>query len=192
MIDKVKLSKGLILDTAADLFRTTSYSQVSMRSIALKLNVKAASLYNHISSKDEILESIIFSLVEVFMETIQKTKLSNKSTNEKLKEIINTHIDIAVKNPNSFATLNNDWMFLKETKRSEFIKSRSSYEADLENILIEGIRKNEIKNVNTKIMIYQMLSSLRNIHLWNRKNKLTSEELKKELPKLILTGLMKT
>lgn len=190
MNNKLKLSRKLILSTSAELFRTKSYSQVSMRSIALKLNVKAASLYNHINSKDEILEGIIFSLVDVFMHTIQHTKNSNKSTREKLEEIIKTHIDIAVKSPNSFATLNKDWMYLKEPKKSEFVKSRKSYEKDLESILLTGAENNETKKINTKIIIYQMLSPLRNIHLWNEKNKLSSQELKEELPKLILDGVL--
>ncbi len=190
MNDKLKLSRALILNTSAELFRTKSYSQVSMRSIALKLNVKAASLYNHISSKDEILEGIIFSLVNEFMQSIQNTKNAKISTQKKLEDIIKTHIDIAVKNPNSFATLNNDWMFLKDPKKSEFINSRLSYEKDLEYILKNGIKKNEIKNHNTKIIIYQMLSPLRNIHLWNEKNKLSPQELKVELSALILGGIL--
>jgi len=190
MNNKLKLSRALILNTSAELFRTKSYSQVSMRSIALKLNVKAASLYNHISSKDEILEAIIFSLVNEFMQSIQNTKNANISTQQKLEDIIKTHIDIAVKNPNSFATLNNDWMFLKDPKKSEFINSRLSYENDLEYILKEGIKKHEIKNHNTKIIIYQMLSPLRNIHLWNEKHQLSPQELKIELSTLILGGVL--
>lgn len=190
MNNKVKLSKALILNTSAELFRTISYSQVSMRNIALKLNVKAASLYNHISSKDEILEEIIFSLVDEFMHSIQNIKNANISTQKKLEDIIKTHIDIAVKNPNSFATLNNDWMFLKDPKRSDFIQSRLSYENDLEYILKEGIKNHEIRNHNTKIIIYQMLSPLRNIHLWNEKHQLSPQELKTELSTLILGGIL--
>lgn len=191
MNSKSKLSRELILETSAELFRKKGYSQVSMRSIALKLNVKASSLYNHIKSKDDILESIIFSLVDLFMKTIQQTKNSKNSTNEKLKDIIKTHIDIAVESPNSFATLNSDWIFLKEPKKSEFIKSRISYEKDLEYILNMGIKSSQIKNIDTKIIIYQMLAPLRNIHLWNERHKLSPEKLKSELSDLILVGLLK-
>jgi AcrR family transcriptional regulator len=191
MNSKSKISRKLILKYSAELFRKNGYMQVSMRSIAFKLNVKASSLYNHIKSKDEILESIIFKLVDVFMVTIQETKHSKKPTHEKLQEIIKTHIDIAVESPNSFATLNNDWIFLKEPKKSEFIQSRISYEKDLEYILQEGITSSQIKNVDTKIIIYQMLAPLRNIHLWNERHRLSPEKLKSELTDLILGGLLK-
>jgi AcrR family transcriptional regulator len=191
MDNKPNLSKDLILKTSARLFREKSYAQVSMRGIAEVLNVKAASLYNHIQSKDEILEGVIFKLVDTFMQTIEKTSKKDNTTAQKLLEIIKTHIDIAVESPNSFATLNNDWIYLREEKRNEFITSRNAYEKQLETILTKGMQLNEIKKVNSKIMIYQLLSPLRNIHQWNRKNYMTTDELKSQLPQLILGGLLK-
>jgi len=190
MEHKPNLSKDLILKTSAMLFREKSYPQVSMRGIAEALNVKASSLYNHIASKDDILESVVFKLVDAFMRTIEETSKKNISTDKKLEEVIRTHIDIAVKNPDSFATLNNDWIYLKGDKRNAFISSRIDYEKKLESILIHGMAMHEIITVNPKIMIYQLLSPLRNIHLWNKKNYMTTEELKSQLPKLILGGLV--
>lgn len=191
MDNKPNLSKDLILKTSARLFREKSYPQVSMRTIAQELNVKAASLYNHIQSKDEILEGIIFKLVDSFMLSIDVTSKKPINTGQKLEEIIKTHIDIAVESPNSFATLNNDWIYLKGDKREEFITSRISYEKQLETILLHGMQSKELKEVNPKIMIYQLLSPLRNIHQWNRKNYMTTEELKSQLPQLILGGILK-
>jgi len=190
MDNKPNLSKALILKTSARLFREKSYPQVSMRGIANELNVKAASLYNHIQSKDEILEGIIFNLVDTFMQTIKETSNKEISTGQKLEEIIKTHINIAVESPNSFATLNNDWIYLKGKKRDEFISSRMAYEKQLEAIILNGMKLQEIKDVNPKIMIYQLLSPLRNIHQWNRKNYMTTEELKSQLPRLILGGIL--
>ena len=191
MDHKPNLSKDLILKTSARLFRKKSYPQVSMRGIAKELNVKAASLYNHIQSKDEILEGVIFKLVDSFMQTIDDTASKEIDTYHKLEEIIKTHIDIAVESPNSFATLNNDWIYLKGAKKEAFISSRIAYEKQLESILITGMKSKEIKTVNPKIMIYQLLSPLRNIHLWNKKNYMTPEELKSELPQLILGGMLR-
>ena len=190
MDNKPNLSKDLILNTSAKLFREKSYPQVSMRGIALELKVKAASLYNHIQSKDEILEGVIFKLVDTFMQTLEETSKKQISTAQKLEDIIKTHIDIAVENPNSFATLNNDWIYLKGEKRLEFIESRTKYEKQLESILIQGMKSKELREANSKIMIYQLLSPLRNIHQWNRKNYMTTEELKSQLPQLILCGIL--
>lgn len=191
MANKPNLSKTLILNISAELFRSKSYSQVSMRDIAKKLDVKASSLYNHISSKDEILEELIFELVEEFMTMMSKTVRKNSNTESKLKEIIKTHIDIAINTPNKFATLNNDWIFLRPLKKKVFLDKRNDYEKSLESIVKEGITKGEIKESNPKIIIYLMLSSLRTIHLWYEKNDVTPEEFKIEILKLILRGFVK-
>ena len=46
--------KTEIITVAAQLFKEKGYSAVTMRDIAQAMNIKAASLYNHIKSKQEI------------------------------------------------------------------------------------------------------------------------------------------
>ena len=45
--------KQEILTAAAQLFKAKGYSAVTMRDLAQALDIKAASLYNHIKSKQE-------------------------------------------------------------------------------------------------------------------------------------------
>ena len=191
MNSKTKLSKHIILKVSAELIRTKSFSQVSMRSIAQKLDVKAASLYNHISSKNEILETLIFECVDIFMDTIEQTKQKQVSTEEKLIEIIQTHISLALNAPHQFAILNKDWIFLNEVQKQIFVQKRIQYENDLRLIIEEGIEKNEIKNSNPDLIIYLILSSLRTLHLWYERKDVKSTDFKTEIPKLILSGVLR-
>ena len=46
-----------IIDTAASLIKKNGFENTSMRDLAAALEIEASSLYNHISSKDEIFES---------------------------------------------------------------------------------------------------------------------------------------
>ncbi|MBS3739275.1 TetR/AcrR family transcriptional regulator [Mesohalobacter halotolerans] len=191
MNSKPNLSKSVILKTSAQLFRQESFAQVSMRDIANALNVKAASLYNHISSKDEILEELIFELVDMFMSKIEDTQKKTLNTKSKLEDIIQTHIEIALHRPNQYATLNNDWKYLKQKKRKYFIDQRQNYEKVLKQIIEKGIQNNNIKDCNPEIILYLMLSSLRTIHLWYEKKDIDTNTFKKEIPKLILEGIIK-
>lgn len=57
-ITSPRLSKERIVATAIDLLNAGGLSAASMRAIASRLGVKAASLYGHISGKDELLAEI--------------------------------------------------------------------------------------------------------------------------------------
>ena len=52
--------RQIILEEAAKLFKDKGYGGTSMRDIAGQVGMEAASMYNHIKSKDEILEIICF------------------------------------------------------------------------------------------------------------------------------------
>ncbi len=55
----VKGTKERILEVAADLFSREGYSAVSIRDITREVGIKESSLYNHFSSKEQILERIL-------------------------------------------------------------------------------------------------------------------------------------
>ena len=186
---KTQLSQKSIIEISAALFRSKSYTEVSMRDIARKLDVKAASLYNHIKSKQEILELIIFELVNVFMTKIDSTHCKNTDVKSKLIEIIQTHIDIAIQKPNAFATLNNDWKYLDSTLKAKFLTKRENYENTLKKIIVEGQSEGIITKRNPDIIIYMMLSPLRTLHLWYKKKHQSDATLRKEIPELILGGM---
>ena len=54
-MDNVITTKQKILISAADLFASNGYTETSVRDIATAVGIKPASLYNHFSSKEEIL-----------------------------------------------------------------------------------------------------------------------------------------
>ena len=73
-----KTKKEIIQEAAAHLFRDKGYSATSMRDLAEAVNLKASSLYNHISSKEEILRNICFDNAHRFisgMEEVEKSIL---------------------------------------------------------------------------------------------------------------------
>ena len=67
--------KSEIIHIAAKLFRERGYKAVSMRDIAKSLDIKAASLYNHIQSKQEILMFLIINIAEEFTREMHLLKL---------------------------------------------------------------------------------------------------------------------
>tara|TARA_R110000850_G_scaffold182360_1_gene307802 strand:+ start:62463 stop:63032 length:570 start_codon:yes stop_codon:yes gene_type:complete len=181
--------KNEIISKAGKLFKKRGYSAVTMRDLADALNIKAASLYNHINSKQEILATIIIGIAEAFTNGMEQIKNSPVSTQEKLKKIIELHIDLTVKNPDSMACLNNDWMHLEE-KLPYFVKMREDYEENFRIILKEGVAQGEIANRDPEIMLFSMLSTLRTLYIWyTKKDGVDAKTLKEQMPATLLNGI---
>ena len=183
--------KTEIVTIAATLFKEKGYSAVTMRDIAQAMNIKAASLYNHIRSKHEILVLIIIAIAEEYTQTISDIVASDDTAIEKLEKVIQLHIDITVRNPDALASLNNDWMHLPTTELAYFLKMREEYEEMFRSIVKKGILSGELKNYNPEVIIFSMLSTLRTLYLWYGKKKdFAPAVLKANLREIMLNGIV--
>ncbi|WP_134200947.1 TetR/AcrR family transcriptional regulator [Meridianimaribacter flavus] len=188
---KNETRKDEIIKTAAKLFKEKGYSAVTMRDLATEMGMKAASLYNHINSKQQILKEIIISLAEEFTTGLQEIQKSNKSNIEKLRDIVKLHVNITSHNTYGMASLNNDWMHLEE-KLEYYLQLRSNYEDEFRNIIQQGIKKEEIINENIEVMLFSILSTLRSLYLWiPKKEDLNPEELSQQLSEVLINGINK-
>ena len=84
--------KEVILKAAAALFHAKGYKAASMRDLAEMVGVEAASLYNHIRSKTELLHDICFNVANVFWEHLNKVEVSDARPIEKLETLLRFHI----------------------------------------------------------------------------------------------------
>jgi TetR/AcrR family transcriptional regulator, cholesterol catabolism regulator len=184
--------KAEILSVSAKLFRERGFNAVTMRDIAQALDIKAASLYNHIKSKQEILSEVVMVIASEFTAGMDEIVAEKVPAIDKLKKLIILHIDITLRDPNEMASVNNDWMHLEEKERREFIKMREYYEDKFREIVKDGINSGEIHDLNVDVVIFSMLSTLRTLYLWyGRKKIIRTEILKQDLTQSLLHGIIK-
>lgn len=188
---KITDRKTAIVNISAKLFKEKGYSAVTMRDIAQAMEIKAASLYNHIKSKQEILVLMIIQIAEEYTDTIRAIESSEETSVEKIKNVIQLHIDITVRNPDALASLNNDWMHLPQTELQYFLQMREEYEAVFRAIVKKGIADGEIKNYNAEVIIFSILSTIRTLYLWyGKKQEFNANVLKMNLDKILLAGII--
>lgn len=183
--------KKQIIETAAVLFKEKGFSAVTMRDLAAAMGIKAASLYNHISSKQEILKAIIIAIAEDFTAGMKNIMQSNDNAIGKLEQVIRLHVSITSSNIYGMASLNNDWMHLEEDLEY-YLKLRTEYENHFRIILEEGIEHNEIIDSNVEVMLFSILSTLRSLYLWiPKKDNLDKSVLANQLSDVLLKGINK-
>jgi AcrR family transcriptional regulator len=187
---KITDRKTEIITVAAQLFKEKGYSAVTMRDFAQAMNIKAASLYNHIKSKQEILVLIIIEIAEEFTNVMNEIVNSNDSVHSKIERVIQLHVTITLRNADALACLNNDWMHLTDDKLQYFVKMRSEYEENFRKIISDGVLVGELKNSNQEVVVFSILSSLRTMYLWYNKTKdLDAQTLQNTIATVFLNGV---
>jgi hypothetical protein len=73
-----------------------------------------------------------------------------------------------------------------------YLTLRVNYEDTFRTIINEGIKKNEIKSINSDIMLFSILSTLRSLYIWiPQKEDMNSSLLATNLSEVLLKGINK-
>lgn len=188
---KINSRKKEIIEVASRLFKERGYNAVTMRDIAQEMGIKAASLYNHIKGKQEILSTIIMEIAHEFIDGMNKIMIEKSSSITQIRKLLELHIEITINHSDGIAALNNDWMHLNEKDRKEFIKMREDYEENFRKIIMQGINDKEIKPRHPEVILFSILSTLRALYLWYQKRgKLDANILKKDMVEVFLKGIV--
>jgi AcrR family transcriptional regulator len=184
--------KEQIFQVAERLFKHKGFMATSMRDIAGELDIEAASLYSHIKSKDEILETICFRMADQFLKGIDEVNDLYFNAEEKLKMATTQHIRILTNDLNASSVFIREWRHLNEPKLTEFVQLRNIYENGFKNILQTGEDENVFEIVDNKFAVLTILSSLNWITEWYKPGgSMTPDEIAEQLFNFILTGLKK-
>ncbi len=184
--------KEIIIEKAARLFREKGFGAASMRDLAEVVGVEAASLYNHIQSKAEILQAICFKAANEFISHLESVEASSESTLKKMETIIRFHIHMMLDHYEYVYISDHEWRHLPEPYLSNFLNQRRSYRKRLGDIISEGIHKNEMKQIDPYVAVLTILSAVSGIESWQRSRKSTSADvLESSMVKYLIEGLKK-
>src|SRR3954465_15810020 len=101
--------KEVIVKAAATLFLEKGYKAASMRDLAERVGVEAASLYNHIRSKTELLHDICFNVANIFWEHMSKVEASDARPIQKLETLLRFHIRQMIENFQEVYISDREW-----------------------------------------------------------------------------------
>jgi TetR/AcrR family transcriptional regulator, cholesterol catabolism regulator len=150
----------------------------------------AASLYNHMGSKDELLTTICFRCANDFLNGMEKIDATLQQPEEKVKELIRLQIRIALHDESSLTVFNDEWRHLQEPFLTSFLELRRRYETTYLRIIKAGIETGMFIATDP-YMIYQLiLSSLRWLHMPGvKKTKLSEDQLTEQITSILIKGI---
>jgi len=184
--------KEQITETAAKLFRKKGYIGTTMRDLAAELGIEAASIYHHVKSKEELLETICFDMASKFILNVKEVNDIYFNAEEKLRLAIKLHIETITLNQNKSAVFLQEWRNLNEPNLSKFKMLRDQYENQFTTIIIDGENEDIFDFVDKKFAVLSILSTINFVNEWyNSEGKMNAAEIAEKLSNFILGGLRK-
>lgn len=121
--------RGLILRTAAKLFREHGYERTSVRQIAEALGMTSGSLFYHFATKEELLVTVMEEGVRDIMRGVQKGLAGESCLPERMLAMVRCHLT-ALLGPklDAMTVMLYEWRSLSEPARARVLTSRDAYE----------------------------------------------------------------
>ncbi len=182
--------RDVIVKVAAMLFKEKGYTATSMRDIAIEIGVEAPSLYNHIESKNEILNEVCLRVARLFIIHLKEVELSSETILLKMENIIRFHISMMLEEYENVYISDHEWRHLPEPFLSDFKNQRRNYRSKLASLIQKGIDNKEINPVNPGVAVLTILSAIGGIESWHRSGrKVDAKTLEENMVKILIQGL---
>jgi len=189
-IDKNSTRKEVIVTKAAALFREKGFKAASMRDLAEAVGVEAASLYNHIKSKTELLHELCFGVANRFMHKMDEVESQKITAIEKVEELIRFHIDEMIHHYEEVYVSDREWKYLADPYLSNFQNQRRMYRKRFAAIIEAGIKNKEIKNIDAPTAVLILLHAIGGIESWHRSTqKISADSLTQNMITILVGGL---
>ncbi len=181
-----------ILEAAAQVFRQKGFHGASMQDIAEAVNLQKASLYHHVSSKQEILLALLDRALELLFERISAISTQTIPADEKLQEMIRAYLQILTENTDLSSVLLFEHRSLERKQHARHVPNRDKFEALWRDVVAEGLAAKIFKCDDPALTTRAILGILNWTLTWYRPDGgLSIDEIADHYSNLLLNGLLK-
>jgi AcrR family transcriptional regulator len=180
-----------IIRTAAQIFGTKGYHATSMQDIADAVRLQKASLYHHITSKQDILISILDQALDLLIADMQTVLEQELSPTERVRRGMQSYLDLLTEEADLAAVLLLEHRNLDPELRSAHNQKRDDFEGLWRRIIQDGIDSGEFREVDVQVVTYALLGVLNWTITWfNSDGRLSVRELSSQFCGVFLNGLL--
>lgn len=160
-----------IEDVASDLFRERGYAATSIRDIARALSVQGASLYAHVTSKEDVLWAIVDRAATRFEAAADRAELDAEARRpgdpaEAIAALVRAHVEVLTADVDEAGVFVHEWRALGPERRAEILRRRDAYEARFRRRIAEGIAVGAFALTDPAIASAAILSAVNGVATW--------------------------
>lgn len=181
-----------ILEAAAQVFRQKGFHGASMSDIAQAVHLQKASLYHHVSSKQEILLELLDQALKLLSERISAIVSQDISADQKLRRMISEYLQILDENLDLAAVLLFEHRALERRQHARHVPNRDKFELLWRSVLAQGVDEGIFNCQDIPLAVRAILGLLNWTITWYRSDGEKSiQQIAEEYSDLLLNGLLK-
>lgn len=186
------MTRNEILEAAAQIIREKGFHATSMQDIAEAVDLRKASLYHHVSSKQEILVDLLDQALDLLNSQIEAVVAQDLPPDEKFREAVRAYLNGMAENLDLSAVLLLEHRSLEPEYREKHIPRRDAYEAYWGRIIQEGIDAGLFANQDVGLSVKVVMGVMNWTIMWfNPEGRLSAAEIADYSSDLLLNGVFK-
>ena len=160
-----------IEDVASDLFRERGYAATTIRDIARALSVQGASLYAHVTSKEDVLWAIVDRAATRFERAADRAEAQAAEARpgdpaEAIAALVRAHVGVLTAHVDEAGVFVNEWRSLGEERRQSILARRDAYQARFRRHIEAGMAVGAFAMTDPSIAASTILSAVNGIATW--------------------------
>ena len=160
-----------IEDVASDLFREHGYAGTSIRDIARALSVQGASLYAHVTSKEDVLWAIVERAAKRFETAADLAETAAEQAHpgdpvEALAALVRAHVRVLTGDVGEGSVFVHEWRALAPGHRQAILERRDAYQARFRRQIEDGMAVGAFGMTDPGIATSTILSAINGVAGW--------------------------
>lgn len=168
MVRSTAVSRDTLLEAACELFAERGYRATSMKDIAHALGVRAPSLYNHVSAKQDILYAIMDRAMDRAITALGAALADVTDVADQLRAATESLVLDFLRNPAEVTICNNEVRSLESDNRIAIVAKRDHYAARVREIIDQGCRTERFHTRSPQLAAFAVLEMGNGAKSWFR------------------------
>ena len=166
------------------------YEAMSLRQLAAEVGIQAGSLYNHISTKQELLFALVQDHMNTLLRQLDVALEGKERPVDQLRAFVAFHVAYHMTKKREVFIANSELRSLDPKNYDAIVALRGAYEQRLAQILAEGVSQDVFEVPDIQVATFAILSLLTGLCNWYRPGgRLTREAIVAAHEKLVLSGV---
>jgi TetR/AcrR family transcriptional regulator, cholesterol catabolism regulator len=156
------------ITAATGLFAERGYNGTSISDLANQLGLTTASLYYHVSGKQELLLKVLTTGLAPFLEQLERIHAEEQNPRRKLRLAVENHLSFVLHNPQAVAVFLRERRFLESPYKEQYREQVDRYDVLFTEIIDDGMADSALPPSDPVLIRLAILGMINWVVEWYR------------------------